>query len=96
MSCTDLVAIQILRWQTIQSSKKTAVLLNYISIAFDPLHREKVLTKLKRSGLNDVLLNFFADFLNQRDAVVLVDGCASDPFVLSDMVFQNTLMEHLL
>ena len=42
--------------------------------------------------MNDVLLNFFADFLNPRDAVVLVDGCASDPFVLSNIVFQGTVL----
>ena len=87
------MAVQILRWlQAIQSGKKTAVLLSDISSAFDRVHREKLLTKLKRCGLNDVLLNFFADFLNPRDAVVLVDGCASDPFVLSNIVFQCTVL----
>ena len=97
MRCTDLVAVQILRWlQAIQSGKKTAVLLSDISITFDRGHTERLLTKLKRCGLNDVLLNFFADFLNPRDAVVLVDGCASDFFVFSNMVFQGTVFKVFL
>ena len=62
MSCTDLVALQILRWlHSIQSGKKTAVHLNDISGAFDRIHTHKLLTKLKRCGVNDALLNFFAD-----------------------------------
>ena len=37
----------------------------------------------KRIGFNDVLLNFFADYLDSRDSVVILDGCSSDPCLLS-------------
>ena len=63
------------------------MLLSDISGANDKVHKEKLMC-----GFNDLLLNFFADFLDPRDAVVLVDGCSSDPFVLSNMVCQGTVL----
>ena len=46
MNCTDLVAVQILHWlQAIQSSKKTTVLLNDMSFAFDSVHKRETVDK---------------------------------------------------
>ena len=82
-----------MRWiQAIQTVKKEAVLLSDISGAFDKVHKERLMSKIKRCGFNDLLINFFAGFLDPRDAVVLIDGCSSDPLVLSNIVVQGIVL----
>ena len=91
--CTDLVLLLISRWLLdFQRKRKVGVFLSDISGAFDRVDANKLLMKLKRLGVCEVLLHFFADFLSPRGASVVVDGESSVEFVLRDMVFQGTVL----
>ena len=90
--CTDLVLLLLCSWlKDFQMRRKIGVFLSDISGAFDRVDADKMLKKLQRIGVCDVLLRFFRDFLAPRRARVAVDGAESSEFVLRDMVFQGTV-----
>ncbi len=92
-SCTDLVLLLICSWLlAFQRRRKVGVFLGDISGAFDRVDAEKLLKKLRRLGVCDILLAFFEDFLAPRLAHVAVDGSQSYEFVLKDMVFPGTVL----
>ena len=91
--CKDLITVLICRWLlAFQNHEKVGVYLGDISGAFDRVDKGRLLRKLKHCGLNDKFLHFFNDFLAPRSAVVVVDGACARPFVLSNMVYQGTVL----
>ena len=52
--------------------------------------------KLSRLGLPDTFLDFLNSFLLTREGVVTVEGAKSEAMILSDMVFQGTVLGPML
>ena len=97
LGCRDLICVLVARWLlAFQERRKVGVYLSDISGAFDRVHRPRLLRKLRRAGLNERFLNFFANYLDIREAVVIVGGASSALFHLQDMVYQGTVLGPLL
>ena len=93
IGCKDFILVLIFRWLlACQRKHKVAIFLSDINGAFDKIHKDRLLLKLRRCGLCAKLLKFFSSYLDPRSAVVIVDGAASDPFPLMDMVFQGHVL----
>ena len=75
-----------------QNGQKTGVYLSDVSGAFDNVDMDLLMAKLRASGLNTCLIAVFAAYLSPRKGIVLVEGECSKPMVLSDMVFQGTVL----
>ena len=75
-----------------QNQQKIAILLSDISGAFDKVHKDRLMLKLRSAGLCDKLLILLDNYLNARSAVVTVDGAMSEAFSLANMVFQGTVL----
>ena len=92
-SCRDLVALQICRWLwALDQGFKVGIYLSDISGAFDKVDRDILLRRLRSIGLSVSLVDFFFDYLAPRFAVVIVQGHESHPFVISNQVFQGTVL----
>ena len=92
LGCKDLICVLVCRWLlAFQEHKKIGIYLSDISGAFDRVHKPRLLRKLQRAGLNDRFLKLFEDFLDVREAVVIVNGACSEPFFLENMVYQGTV-----
>ncbi len=63
-----------------------------VAAAFDRVSKVRLLSKLRRSGVSDQLMKLLSSWLDERTAVICVEGCRSKPFVLKDMVFQCTVL----
>ena len=93
IGCNDLVCLLVNRWLlAFQERRKVGIYLSDISGAFDRVERSRICRKLRAAGLNRKFLNFFMDFLDVREAVVVVNGSVSDKVLLQDMVFQGTVL----
>ena len=93
MSHSDLVAFSMCSWLLeIQNGNNIALFLANIAGAFDRVHSEKMISKLRCAGLNEDFLKLFADDLSPRTAVVVVDGQRSAPLKLEKMVYQGTVL----
>ena len=97
IGCKDLVCVLLEGWLlAFQERKKVGIYLSDMSGAFDRVHRPRLLRKLRRAGLNARFLAFFKNFLDVREAVVVLSGVSSDPFMLENMVYQGTVMGPIL
>ncbi len=97
IGCKDLVCLLLARWSlAIQERKKIGLYLSDISGAFDRVHRPRLLRKLRRAGFNSRFVALFADFLDIREAMVVIGGVCSAPYVLENMVYQGTVLGPLL
>ena len=67
-----------------------------ISGAFDRVSTELMLQKAARTGLSPSWLKFLNSYLAPRQAVVVVEGVESDPFIIKDMLFQGTVLGPML
>ena len=93
LSSRDLVTALVMSWTlAICQNKKIAAYLSDISGAFDRVCKEYLLAKLHAAGVGTEYLNFLDKYLDPRQARVIVDGAASDPFVISNTVFQGTVL----
>ena len=93
IGCKDLICVLVNRWLlAFQERKRVGLYLSDISGAFDRVERTRLCRKLRRAGLNHKFVRFFLDFLDVREAVVIASGASSDPFCLSNMVFQGTVL----
>ena len=60
---------------------------------FDRVFKESLLAKLQTTGLGEICLRFLNSYLQPRKGnVVVVEDTASDEFVLSNTVFQGTVL----
>ena len=66
--------------------------LSDISGAFDRVCKEYLLAKLWQRGVGPTYHDFLNAYLQPRQARVIVDGTASDPFIIANTVFQGTVL----
>ena len=66
--------------------------LSDISAAFDRVFKEYLLAKLQTAGVGETFLRFLNAYLQPRKGKVVVEDTASDEFVLSNTVFQGTVL----
>ena len=91
--CTDLVLLLVCGWLwAFQLRRKVGVFLSDISSAFDSVDTRKLLDKLQRIGVCDLLMAFFEDYLAPRRARVSIDRADSVECVLQNIVFQGTVL----
>ena len=88
----DALAILTLSWiAALNDRRKIAVLCSDVSGAFDRVSRERILSKLRASGITRELFSVLESWLDDRDATVLVGGECSSQFLLRNQVFQGTV-----
>ena len=93
LSSRDLVTALVMSWiLSICSGSKVAGYLSDISGAFDRVCKEYLLAKLQAAGVGDMYLQFLNAYLEPRQGQVIVEGTASDPFAISNTVFQGTVL----
>ena len=92
-SCRDLVTLLVCRWLwALDNGFKIAIYLSDISGAFDKVDREILMKRLKDAGLSSGMLEFLHSYLAPREAVVVVQGQESLRFIISNEVFQGTVL----
>ena len=73
--CKDLLALNTLEWiWQLHQGRKVALYCSDVSGAFDKVSTEKLVAKLKHKGVREPLLKLLSSWLEERDAVVVVDG----------------------
>ena len=72
--------------------EKVGIFLSDISGAFDRVFRPFLMTKCRTAGLNEMWCKFLNDYLAPRRAEVIVGGCSSSQYTLSNQVFQGTVL----
>ena len=71
---------------------KFAVYCSDVSGAFDKVSRRRLTLKLKAKGLDDAIVRVLISWLRDRVARIVVSGKHSKDQVLSNMVFQGTVL----
>ena len=74
------------------TGKKVGAYLSDISGAFDRVFKIYLLAKLHAAGAGTTYLNFLDAYLAPRKGKVVVQGEASDIFVIEDSIFQGTVL----
>ena len=96
-SCRDLLALLVASWILIlESGQKVGLFFSDISGAFDRVSSDLLLQKARAAGVSDQWLSFLKDYLRAWVAHVVVDGCSSDAWTLSNTVFQGTVLGPIL
>ena len=72
--------------------QKVNIYLSDISDVFDKVFLPYLLTKLHRYGIGGALFNFLRSYLAPRTGQVVVQGTLSDPYEISNTVFQGTVL----
>ena len=92
-SVNDVVALFVaeclLAWH---SGKKLGLYLSDISGAFDKVSTDILMRKLRAVGVGNRWATFLQSYLSAREAVVIVEGSFSAPFVIKNMIFQGTVL----
>ena len=60
---------------------------------FDKVDKERLMHKLCSRGFCNKLLVLFDSYLDPRSAVVVIDGAASEPFPLTNMIFKGPFLD---
>lgn len=91
--CNAVVLYQMCSWlRAFQRRQRVGVFLSDIAGACDRVDSDRLVRKLRRSGLCESLLTFLTSYLAPRTAHVAVDNCLSGPIVFEDMVFQGAVL----
>ena len=89
----DALAFAVFTWVwALGHGKRIATYCYDVSGAFDRVNAERLVAKLRAAGVHVKLVDVIASWLKERVAHTCVDGVFSDSFVLSDMVFQGTVL----
>ena len=92
-SARDLVTVSVARWVlSICQRKKIGLYLGDISGAFDKVARNLLLAKLAQLGVAASFLDFLNSYLESRQGFVAVEGALSEVMLLTDMVYQGTVL----
>ena len=92
-SSRDLVTACVARWVLLFcQGKKVGLYLSDISGAFDKVSRCLLIAKLSQLGLPESFLDFLNSYLLTRQGLVRVEGAVSEAMLLTDMVFQGTVL----
>ena len=90
--CKDALALNTLQWLwAFNSGKQVGVYCSDVSGAFDRVETGRLLNKLRALGVGDKLLKLVGSWLEDREAVVIVDGRCSKKARLTNMVYQGTV-----
>ena len=88
----DALAMLVLAWiWALAAGKKIAVYCSDVSGAFDKVSLDRLVHKLKNTGLHPKIVAVLASWLRQRQATVVVGGTMSKVMALRDMVYQGTV-----
>ena len=84
-----------------QKKARVALYCSDVSGAFDKVRTSRLLRKLRAKGMPEQLVCMIMFWLRERTGEVVVTGARSVQMLLSDMVFQGTVLgshfiEHLL
>ena len=74
----------------------SVIVLLDMSKAFDSICHDLMLSKLCRIGVSNAACNWFRSYLSQRNQVVNIANCISDPFPLSVGVPQGSIIGPVL
>jgi len=92
-SSKDLVTYCMLCWLwAFHKGKKVGLLLSDISGAFDRVCTPYLVKKLACVGTHEAFLALLSSYLAPRTAKVVVNGSASDPYVIENEVYQGTVL----
>ena len=92
-SSRDLVTVSVARWVLrICQGSKVGIYLADISGAFDKVSRPLLLAKLAQLGVAEAFLDFLNSYLLSRQGYVAVEGVLSECMMLTDMVYQGTVL----
>ena len=92
-SCRDLVTLLVCRWiWAMDSGFKVAIYLSDIAGAFDRVDRDILISRLRAAGVSSAMIDLLSSYLAARQAVVIVQGCESKPFLIENQVFQGTVL----
>ena len=92
-SSRDLVTLLIMSWiLEICQSNIIGAYLSDISATFDRVFIPYLLAKLQSAGVGEFFLRFLNAYLQPRKGKVVVEDSMSDEFVLSNTVFQGTVL----
>ena len=88
----DALAYMVLTWlQGFNRRLKFAVYCSDVSGAFDRVSTQRMLDKLRAKGMREDMVQVFAAWLAERNAVVLCGGKQGDQIRLKDMIYQGTV-----
>ena len=76
--------------------EKVAIYCSDVAGAFDRVSSKRLLDKLRKEGVHFRIIDIIAPWLGTRQANVVVGGAKSETFLLSDMVFQGTVLGPIL
>ena len=92
-SSRDLVTASVARWVLrICQGCRIGIYLADISGAFDKVSRQLLLGKLERLGVASSFLDFLNSYLECREGYVAVEGVFSECMLLTDMMYQGTVL----
>ena len=89
----DALAVLTFSWVwALGSGKRIGVYCSDVAGAFDRVSAERLISKLRSSGVHSNLLGVLSSWLDGRSAQVCVDGAKSTLFILKDQVFQGAVL----
>ena len=87
------MGLLVCRWLwALDQGFKVGIYLSDISGAFDKVDRDILVARLRAIGLSTTMIEFLEDYLAPRSAVVIVQGYESHPYIISNQVFQGTVL----
>ena len=92
-SCKDALAMNAIQWiWWLHLNKKVALYCSDVSGAFDKVSAERLGAKLRAYGVRGKTLAFLLSWLEERVAVVVLNGSYSKKVRLTNMVYQGTVL----
>ena len=92
MGHRDALALNVLRWITALSrGSRVGLYCSDVSGAFDRVPTRRLIEKLRLKGVHPQIVKLIGSWLEDRTAIVIVDGRSSQPTVLANSVFQGTV-----
>ena len=89
----DALAANVCNWLVMLEQGGTIGLYcSDVTGAFDRVRRERLVQKLRVSGINPRVVRFLESWLEDRRSVVVVSGSQSTPRLLSNSVYQGTVL----
>ena len=88
----DVLAWNTMYWiKTISNRCRVGLYCSDVSGAFDRVRAKRLLLKLERHGVHEVILKLLSSWLSERQSTVVVDGEHSEQAALLNSVFQGTV-----
>ena len=89
----DALAVNICNWLImLENGDAIGLYCSDVSGAFDRVRKERLISKLRLSGLNPRIIRFLESWLDDRQSVVVVGGAISGLRTLCNSVFQGTVL----